>query len=172
MDTVIASFNSGQGLGSLIQYACIGANVMFLSSALITSFTSFLIGPFYHFDSQPIWMFTSFCSFAVACFNITIVGTISSRFRTIADSVPEPGYEDKQALNLKTAFYLSTILGGIFASATAFLAFLWGRAAFESIPFIVPCIFGVLAVLIDVAAIYDNFKRFREETRQLLSWDD
>ncbi|OAL38200.1 hypothetical protein AYO20_02652 [Fonsecaea nubica] len=172
--SVLANFNSGHGLGSLTQYACIGANIMFLSSAIITSFASMLGDPFNHFNSQPYWMFTSFCSFAVvsgsdkipteedirspgdntdiltvhsqASANISVAGTISSRFRNVADSVPEPGFEDKRVQTLKTAFYLSTTLCTVFAVATALLAVIWGRAASENVAFVVPCTFGAMAV--------------------------
>ncbi|OAP61555.1 hypothetical protein AYL99_03758 [Fonsecaea erecta] len=202
MHAFLANFNSGPGLGGLIQYACIGVNIMFLCSAIITSFASALADPFSHFNSRPYWMFTTFLSFAAvsgltpalawpelikavypfiqylgkvfrnsdsddehqASSNITITGAVSSRFRNIADSVPEPGFEDKRMLNLKTTFYLSVTLGGVFAVATAILALVWGRAAAESIAFVVPCAFGVLAVALDVAAIVDNFKRFKGET--------
>ncbi|KIW79826.1 hypothetical protein Z517_06441 [Fonsecaea pedrosoi CBS 271.37] len=162
--SVLANFNSGHGLGSLTQYACIGANIMFLSSAIITSFASMLGDPFNHFNSHPYWMFTNFCSFAVASANISVAGTISSRFRNVADSVPEPGLEDKRVQTLKTAFYLSTTLCTVFAVATALLAGIWGRAASENVAFVVPCTFGAIAVLLDLAAIMDNFKRFKEET--------
>ncbi|OQV00688.1 hypothetical protein CLAIMM_06153 [Cladophialophora immunda] len=146
MNAAIANFNSGQGLGGLTQYAWIGSNLVFVASAVVTSFAVMLGDPFNHFDSHPTWMFTNFLSFAVATFNISITGSISSRFRNVADSVPEPGYEDKRILNMKTAFYLSIVIGAAFAAATTFLAIIWGRAASESIAFVVPCTFGVLAV--------------------------
>ncbi|KIX92461.1 uncharacterized protein Z520_11781 [Fonsecaea multimorphosa CBS 102226] len=149
MNTFSVSFNAGQGLGglSVTQYACIGANVLFLASAIVTTFTSNIGGdPFAHFNSVPSWMFTGFCSFGVAAFNIVFTGTSWSRFRSVADSVPEPGYEDKRMLDLKTAFYLGTTIGGVFAAATAFLAIVWSRLAAENPPFLVPCAFGGLAV--------------------------
>ncbi len=62
MRIVSVNFEPFEGAGSTTQYACIGANSVFLISAFVSLFASTLDDPWANFDSQPKWMFMSFCS--------------------------------------------------------------------------------------------------------------
>jgi hypothetical protein len=167
MRIVNAHFEPFPCSGSAMQYACIGANILFGAAAIVSSFASFIVEPFAHFDSQPIWMFMAFCSFAVvitrrsvfgfptvltnarqATFNIGGARILSARFRIVADGEAEPGHELSRYANMKVTFILSTILSLVLATATGFLASLWRGAIAENRGFLAPCISGVIAVYV------------------------
>ena len=73
MRTVTIDLESFQGIGSPTLYACIGANILFAGAAVVSFFASTLGDPFAHFDSQPTWMFMTFCSFAVVSYSFAVL---------------------------------------------------------------------------------------------------
>ncbi|KIW68575.1 hypothetical protein PV04_04513 [Phialophora macrospora] len=165
MRIVTAHFEPFPCSGSAMQYACIGANVLFGAAGIVSSFANFILDPWANFDSQPKWMFMAFCSFAVAIFNIGGARILSARFRIVADSDVEPGYEISRYANLKVTFILSTILSFVLAIATGYLASLWRGAVAENIGFIAPCISGFVAVVVDFGAILADSWLFVQERR-------
>lgn len=79
MRPVAVNFEAFQGTASPMLYARIGANILFAGAAIVSFFTSTLDDPFAHFDSQPKWMFMTFCSFAVVSSSLAAWSATVSR---------------------------------------------------------------------------------------------
>jgi hypothetical protein len=78
MNAISITHEQFQGTSPISLYICIGANAAFALSGVLSFFIAVTTGdPFDHFDSQPKWMFMTFCTFAVVSLWSLMTGDLS-----------------------------------------------------------------------------------------------
>lgn len=80
--------------------------------------------------------------------NIASLQFIAAKFRKIAEAEVEPGHEHKRYATMKSTFFLGSIVGSIFTTTTAALAYLWSQQVHEYQGFLAPTVFGSIAALV------------------------